>query len=201
MIDPRTIFKRNVQRIAADHRTASKQLIARLKKMSPAEFLRQPPDVFNRLSLTQYREVVASIAPEVKLPQPTIKPSKPKTRDIGQWWRDRSVLIRSGAITVAVTSAIALGGATVPPLYKWTLSRTAIVRPHSTDTWPTCSRLSQYTDGCVYTPAQDLNWDWVAQQLGMPIEVLKRNNRHQPPQFVVRRAPLIVWRERGRLEN
>lgn len=76
-----------------------------------------------------------------------------------------------------------------------------IVRPASTATWPSCSRLSRYTDGCVYTPTQDLNWEWVARQLDIPVEVLKRTNRHQPPQFIVGRAPLIVWRERGRLEN
>jgi hypothetical protein len=35
----------------------------------------------------------------------------------------------------------------------------------------------------------------------MPVETLRKANRHLPPRFIVRRAPLFVWRERGRVED
>jgi hypothetical protein len=201
MIDPRALFRRNVTKVAADARQASADLVRRLKRMPPGEFLKQPASVFDHLTPAQYREIVGAIAPGVKLVQPAIENPAAEKPTLLEWWRERSVGMRSFLLTASFTVLFATLGALAPSAFKWTLSQTDIVRSRATDTWPACSRLSPTTDGCIYTPTQDLNWDGVAQQLNMPVETLRKANRHLPPQFIVRRAPLIVWRERGRLEN
>lgn len=201
MASARTLFRRNVAKVKADARKASAELVQRLKDMSPTEFLRQPPSVFNRLTLAQYREIVRVIDPNVKLPNPKIEFPIGENRSLRDWWREQSVRARSAALMAILTVVFAVVGVLTPWIWRLRLSQMDVVRPISTLTWPTCSRLSAYTDGCVYTPTQDLDWDQVARQLDMPVEILRRNNRHLPPQFIVRGAPLVIWRERGRLEN
>lgn len=201
MIDPRALFQRNVTKVAADARQASADLVRRLKRMSSAEFLKQPASTFDHLTSAQYREIVGVIAPGVKLVQPAIENPAEEKPTLLEWWRELSVGMRSFVLTAGFTLLFATLGTLAPSAFKWALSQTDIVRPRMPDTWPACSRLSPTTDGCIYTPTQDLNWDWVAQQLNMPVETLHRQNQHLPPQFIVRRAPVIVWRERGRLEN
>jgi hypothetical protein len=169
--------------------------------MSPAELLTQPWIVFDQLTSAQYRDVVRTVAPDVKLDEPTIETPAKEKKTLLEWWRERSISMRSSIPTVAVTVVLAVGGILVPWAPKWTLSQIEAVRPVSTSKWPECRRLGSYTDGCIYTPTQDLNWDWVAWKLQMPKEILLRANPHLPPLFIVRRAPLVVWRERGRLEN
>jgi hypothetical protein len=204
MPDRRTTFRENVARIETDATNASDDLIRRLKKLTPEEFLRQPPRVFNQLKLDQYRDVVATIAPRVRLPaSDTNEVSGNKTRGFAlkTWWRERSALARSMIVTIIVSIIFSATGMIVPLAVKWTLSRTEIVRPTMTANWPVCKRLSEYTDGCVYYPTQDLNWDWVAQKLNIPLEILRRTNRHLPWQWIPANTQLVVWRERGRLED
>lgn len=202
MADQRKTFQSNVARVKADARTNSAYLVQRLKRMTPAEFLRQPPHVFAQLTTKQYREIVATIAPNVKiLRAPAGEPPTSETRTFMDWWRERSAFAQSFLAMLSVTVTFSGAGIFAPLATKWALSRVEIVRPISTATWPTCQRLSRYTDGCIYTPSQDLNWDWVAGQIDLPVEVLRRTNTHQPPQFIVRGAPLVIWRERGRLEK
>lgn len=204
MPDRRTTFRENVARIETDATKASDGLVRRLKKLTPEEFLRQPPRVFNQLKLDQYRDIVATIAPRVRLPaSDTNDVSKNKKRDFAlkTWWRERSALARSMIAMTIVSAIFSVPGITVPLAAKWTLSRMEVVRPTVTAKWPVCKRLSEYTDGCVYYPTQDLNWDWVAQKLNIPPEILRRTNRHLPSQWIPANAQLVVWRERGRLED
>lgn len=200
MIDPRELFRRNVAKVSSDHRAASAALLRRLKSMSPPEFLKQPRSTFDRLTPKQYREVIEAIAPDVQLPNTgntSLAVERPDISLWTTWWRR----VKKPFLACFLVIAIALGGTTATTAYKWVLSQAEIVRPVSIATWPACARLSQYTDGCIYTPTQDLNWEWVADQLDMPLEVLRRTNRHQPAQFIMQHSMLIIWREKGKLEN
>lgn len=201
MPDSRTQFQRNVSKVKADARAASGALVHRLKRMSAEEFLRQPRSTFNRLTLAQYREIVSVIAPGMKLPETTSKAPEKKKRRLIDWWHERSVGFRSFVSMAVVTVMLATLGTLTASAYKIMLSRIDVVRPANWQTWPACSRLSAHTDGCIYRPTQDLTWEWVAWQLDLPVETLRRNNPHQPLQFIIRRAPLAIWRGRGRLED
>ena len=204
MPDRRTTFREDVARIKIDATKASEDLIRRLKKLTPEELLRQPPRVFNQLKLDQYRDVGATIAPRVRLPaSETNDVSENKTPGFARktWWRERSTLAQSTIMTIIVSAIFSGTGVIAPLAAKLTLSRLEVVRPAMTANWPVCRRLSEYTDGCVYYPTQDLNWDWVAQKLNVPAETLRRTNRHLPWQWIPANAQLVVWRERGRLED
>lgn len=199
-MNPRELFRCNVARVSSDHRAASVALLRRLKNMSPSEFLKQPRSMFDRLTPKQYREVIEAIAPDVKLPNAGNTPLAFQRPDISfwtTWWHH----VKEPFLACVLVIATALGGATATTAYKWIFSQTEIVRPISIATWPACTRLSHYTDGCVYTPTQDLSWQLVADQLGMPLEVLRRTNRHQPAQFIMPHSMLIIWREKGKLEK
>lgn len=202
MPDLRKWFRQNVARVKADADRASKELVERLKRMTPAEFLRQPSRTFASLTMTQYREVVGAIEPHTVLPAPPAAEEIPAAaRTWRDWWRERSVLTKSVATTIAITLTIVMAAIGSPLALKWISTRTEIVRPVSTATWPICARLSTYTDGCVYRPAQDLDWAWVAQQLGMSPQELYTANQHLPTQYIPANSTLVVWRHRGRLEQ
>ena len=200
MADLRALFRQNITKVSTDAKRASNGLVERLKQLTPQEFLRQPPNVFAHLTDKQYREIVAKIAPNTKLPAPPVieEPVEEK-RSLLDWWREQSAFAQSFLVTLFVTIIITLAAALEPLAMKWTLTRAEIVRPISTATWPVCQRLSGYTDGCVYFPSQDLNWDWVAERLDLPVETLREPNRHLSPQFIPRGAQLVIWRYRGHL--
>jgi hypothetical protein len=202
MPDLRAFFRSNVRRVQDDAIKASDDLVRRLKRLTPGEFLRQSPRLFAHLTPEQYRDIVGTIAPQVRLPaSPTVVEIKRDRRKLADWWRERSVLTQSGLVTISMTLILSAIGMFAPLAVKATLGRMEVVRPTSSATWPVCKRLSEYTDGCIYYPAQDLNWDWVALKLGLPVEVLRRNNRHLTTQWVPVNAPVVIWRERGRLEK
>lgn len=201
MPDARRDFQRNVAKIKADGRVASVNLVRRLKGMSAKELLNQPWTVLDQLSLEQYREVVGAIAPDVKLQVPKIEKLQSEELTWSEWWCEQSANRRSFVYVTLVTLVVSLLGILAPWAYKATLSRIPIRRPASTLTWPACHRLSAYTDGCIYTPTQDLNWARVAGQLDMPVETLRRINQQEPTPFILRGVPLAIWRERGQLEN
>lgn len=202
MRDLRKWFRENVARVSADSDRASRQLMERLKRMTPADFLRLPAETFASLTEAQYEEVVAVISPDTQLPKPpAAEEIPPEARTWREWWRERSTLTRVLTLTVMTTLIIVMTGITAPLAWKWLISRLEIVRPLSTATWPVCKRLSPYTDGCLYYPTQSLNWAWVAQQLGMSVDDLYAANRHLPTQYIPANSTLVIWRHRGRLEQ
>ena len=173
----------------------------RLKRMTPAEFLRLPPKTFELLTAAQYKDIVATIAPDSRLPAPPPAEEFPvEKRRLRDWWRERSTLTQVMAVTMATTLVVVMMAIMSPLAWKWLWGRIEIVRPMSTTTWPTCARLSHYTDGCVYYPAQNLNWVWVAQQLDISLDELYAANRHLPPQYIPAHSTLVIWRHRGHLE-
>lgn len=199
MADPRRMFRRNVQQVQADATRAATRLVNRLKGMTPQEFLRQPPSLFAKLTAAQYREIVTTIAPDVRLPaEPVIEEPRVEKRAMLDWWRERSAFARSFLEMLVVTVVCTLGGVLTPWAVGEIVSRGQLVRAITTENWPICQRLSRYTDGCVYFPSQDLDWAWVAEELGMPVGAVQRSNRHLPTQYIPRGAQLIVWRHRGR---
>lgn len=202
MPDLRKWFRENVAHVRADSDRASRQLMERLKRMKPADFLRLPAETFAPLTDAQYEEVVAVISPETQLPKPpSAEEIPPEARTWREWWRERSTFTRVLTLTVMTTLIIVMTGTTAPFAWKWLRSRMEIVRPLSTATWPVCKRLSPYTDGCLYYSAQNLNWAWVAQQLDMSVDELYSANRHLPTQYIPANSTLVVWRHRGRLEQ
>lgn len=204
MSDRRTAFRGDVARIKKDANAASGDLVRRLKKLTPEELLRQSPWIFDRLTLDQYRDIVAAIAPQVDLPAADAEEAadaKMQRHSLTTWWRERSVLAKSMIATIIVSAVFSVTGIVVPFAYKWRLSRMEVVRQTTPADWPMCRRLSPTTDGCVYRAAQNLNWDGVAQKLDLPAEILRRNNRHLPPEWIPANTQLVIWRERGRLED
>jgi len=202
MADLRRWFRENIARVKADADNGNRELAERLKRMTPAEFLRLPRQTYESLTAAQYREIVATIAPDTRLPTPPVMEEvTPDTRTWRDWWRECSTLMQVLAVTIATTLIVVMATIATPLAWQWLMNRVEIVRPISTATWPVCHRLSPYTDGCVYRPAQALNWAWVAQQLGMSLEELYAANRHLPPQYIPANATLVVWRHRGRLEQ
>jgi hypothetical protein len=202
MPSPWQTFRKHVARVKEDSKKETEQLVDDLKRKTPAEFLRLPARTFASLTTEQYRDVVRTIAPDINLPTAaTADELAVKPRNDRHWWRERSALTHMMIITVAATISFTALALASPWVWKWTLNHMEIVRPVSTATWPVCSRLSPYTDGCVYYVAQDLNWSTVAQQLGMSAQELYQANRHLPPQFIPAKSTLVVWRHRGRLEN
>jgi len=204
MPDRRSTFQNNMNQVKADSKKASEDLVKRLKKLTPEEFLRLPPRMLNRLKLDQYRDIVASIAPEVQLSVPKSEGTASQTKrrlTLQAWWGERSATAQSLITTIILSLLFGSVGVLIVPAAKWGLSRVEVVRSATTANWPVCKRLSIYTDGCVYYPTQDLNWEWIAQKLNIPIESLQRTNRHLPTKFVPTNAQLAVWRYRGRLEN
>lgn len=203
MANLRAFFRSNVRHVQNDAIKASDELVRRLKRLTPEEFLRQSPRLFARLTQNQYRDVVATIAPQVRLPAapPPVAEVKRDHWTLGKWWRERSVLVQTLIVTIATTLIFTMAGVFAPLGVKATLGHMEVVRPTSTATWPVCKRLSEYTDGCIYYPSQNLNWQWVALKTGLPVENLHRTNRRINTQWLPANTPVVIWRERGRLED
>lgn len=202
MPDRRSEFFTNVAKVKADAKNDAQQLLRELKMMTVAEFLRLPAKRLALLTAAQYREVVATIAPEIRLPgPPPPEHVRIEATILRDWWRACPTIMQMILITIMVTTTIIFAATGSPWAWKWAMSRVEIVRPRSTMTWPECARLSRFTDGCVYYPAQDLDLATAADRLQMSPQELRDTNPHLPPQFVPAHTPLAIWRHRGRLEN
>ena len=200
MADGRAIFHKDVAKVKRDAANDTRQLMSRLKQLTPAQFVRLPAKTLARLTAAQYREVVGIIAPEIGLPVPSPPPDPGHEAPS---WRERWRLLPSSAqitvITSVLTTAIVMVAVASPQVLRWTLTHIEIVRPGERGSWPRCARLSPYTDGCLYFPIYDMDWDALAEQLHIPRQQLYDDNKHLPPQFIPARAPIVIWRHRGRL--
>jgi hypothetical protein len=194
-------FRKNVETVIEDHREATSALVRRLKHLTPQDFLRRGPEVWSRLSMSQYRDVVEAIAPEIRLPavpKETVEPT-PMLATIGRWWRARSTLVQSIYLTTIMTVVFVTIVIAAWPTIAWTFAPYTLVRNVDPRTWPRCGRLAGNIDGCVYVPTQDLNWEWIAYHLATPVEDLLRTNNHLPVAFAPAGSKVTIWRSRGQL--
>lgn len=203
MIDPRTLFRRNVARLGDEERAASASLVARLKRLTPVELLRQPRRVFADLSIAQYREIIAAVAPEIAATLPPDEEVEvPSLLD--RWrafWARRSAFTRACLLT-AVGALIGTPAiVTIGPVLAWRLAPYTLQRPVSTETWPRCGRLTGDVDGCVYVPHRDLAWPEVATATQIEVTSLRTTNGHLPQAMIPAGTTLIIWRGRGRLQE
>jgi hypothetical protein len=202
MPDRRSEFLNNVAKVKADAKNDAQLLMRELKLMTVAEFLRLPAQRLALLTAAQYREVVATIAPEICLPgPPPPEHVRVETTTLRDWWRACPTIVQMSLITAMVTTIFIFAAIGSPWAWKWTMSRVEIVRPRLTATWPECARLSPFTDGCVYYPAQDLDLATAADRLQMSPQEIREVTPQLPLQTVPARSPLAIWRHRGRLEN
>lgn len=203
MIDPRALFRRNVARVEDDSRIASAALVARLKRLTPVELLRQPHSAFADLTLTQYREVVAVVAPDVAatLP-PDDEAESPSLLDRWrEFWARRSAFMRACILTVASSVLGTLAIVILGPVVLWNLAPYTLQRPIAVETWPRCGRLAWDVDGCIYVPHRDLAWLEVAAATRIDVNSLQRTNRHLPYAMIPAGSTLIIWRGRGRFQE
>ena len=190
-------FNAAVERVARERKEEMGQFIARLKKLTPDEFLRLPRKDLERLTMSQYADVAAAISPGLDVrppPRELILPPAPNRR---KPWSIRKRSAAAVTASVLLAAGIAFGGPTALAVSE----RADLVRPIYIGNWPQCTRLSETVDGCLYMPTQDLNWDYVAQMLGMSRADLLALNHHLPSTHAPAREKLIVWRRIGRLEN
>jgi hypothetical protein len=197
------LFRRNVETVIEDGRADTEALVSRLKRMTPRDLLHQGPEVWSRLTVSQYYDIVATIAPDLSLRPPREPAAETATASgrIRAWWRGRSTLARSfylTTITTTIVVAITIAGWS---RIVWITAPYALVRSEEITYWPFCGRLGWNTDGCVYVPTRALNWDWIASQLALPIDDLQRTNVHLPTTHVPAGSQVIVWRGRGQLKR
>lgn len=201
MPDRRAAFRGNVAKIEEDARRASDALIQRLKSLTPTQFLREPRRIFDKLSLAQYWEVVAAIAPDVKIPEPTA-PKERETNLLGrmmEFWKASGALARSFYVTAAATFAITLLLLSLGPELAWKLRPYTLARFYDTNTWPACAELAWDTDGCIYEPREAMYWEWAALQTQIDVAALRRLNPDLPEAYIPAGKPIIIWRGRGQL--
>jgi hypothetical protein len=195
------LFRRNVKVVVEDHRDASAALIRRLKHLTPEEFLRCGPEVWSQISMSQYRTVVETIAPEIHLPAVHEEKAAPVSmlETIGRWWHARSTWVQSVYLTITMTVILMPVVIAAWPTIVWTMAPYTLVRPADPLTWPPCGRLAWNTDGCVYIPTQDLYWEWIAYHLAIPVKDLLKINSQLPVAFAPTGSQVIIWRSRGQL--
>lgn len=203
MIDPRSLFWRNVARVEDEGRNASAALVARLKRLTPVELLRLPQADFADLTLTQYREVVAAVAPNIAV---TLPPDEevgmPSLLD--RWrmfWARRSTFMRASISTAIGALLSTLAIVTLGPVLMWHLAPVTLQRPVAVEAWPRCSRLAWDIDGCIYVSHRDLAWPEVAAATRIDVTSLQRTNRHLPYAMIPAGVTLVIWRGRGRLQE
>jgi hypothetical protein len=197
------LFRRNVATVVEDGRADTEALVGRLKRMTPRDLLRQGPEVWSRLTLSQYYDIVATIAPDLNFRSPK-KPAAETAAASDRflaWWRRRSTLARSFYLTTITTAIVVTVTITSWPTIVWRTAPYTLVRSEEITYWPFCGRLEWNTDGCVYIARQALNWDWIAYHLALPVEELQRTNVHLPTTQVPAGSQVIVWRGRGQLQR
>lgn len=196
-----TLFRKNVDTVVEDDRKATDTLVQQLKRSTPQNLLRRGPEVWSHLTMSQYRDIVETIAPDVHLP--IVNEERPEAvsmlEKIGDWWRERSTLTRSFYLTTIMTVTIVTGSIAIWPMIVLPMAFDPLVRDINVGYWPPCGRLAGDTDGCVYIPTQDLNWEWIANHVAIPVEKLLKTNYHLPAAYAPRGSKVTIWRSRGQL--
>jgi len=189
--------------VAAINRETKEEVgafVARLKTLTPAEFVRLPREDLERLSISQYLNIARVIAPDVTpLTATPVRAAKPpqEIKKLKRPWPtgQLSSLAVAAGVTLGVTWAL-WGTALLAAI-----DMAPIVRSSYVSDWPRCTRLASDTDGCVYLAGQDLPWTYASAMLGLDVETLRRSNTHLPADRVPQGSRLVVWRFRGTLED
>jgi hypothetical protein len=189
-------YKTSVAAIARDSKDETGAFIARLKTLSAEEFLRLPRRDVERLSIAQYIDVARAIAPNIP-PLITVREAEPELRKRSFNWTPG----RLHAAVIVVSIGLGLAWSMTGSMLTGLVFDEALIRSRTVLDWPACRRLTADVDGCVYRPAQDLSWDYVAAMLEMDRDTLHRNNAHLTEDVVPRASQLVVWRYHGLLEN
>jgi hypothetical protein len=201
MPDRRATFCGHVSKVEDDDRRASDALMRRLKSLTPTHFLREPPRIFDKISVRQYKEIVATIAPEVQIPEPAqVARDSPSFFEwFAEFWKARSALARSFYVTAAATLAFTLVLLSLGPELAWKLRPYTLARFYDTNTWPACAELAWDTDGCIYEPHEAMYWEWAALQTQIDVAALRHLNPDLPEAYIPAGKPIIIWRGRGQL--
>lgn len=187
---------------ARDERAADqKALITRLKRLTADEFVRVPLEDLQDLSMAQYEEVSQHIVPDHKLPQPPAEPPKPPQRRLRNLWKATPDWLQAFVAAMVAGLPILMAALLVVPALHWWQYQTPPVRSIDASTWPPCSRLNEWVDGCTYVPHSALTWPSTASLLGIPEEELRETNRHIRENYIPAGAMIVVWRHRGTLQG
>lgn len=202
MPDLRAFFKRNVATVKADGRRETAELVARLRRLTPAQFLAEPPETIRHLTETQYREIVAAIAPGVAIPLP-VEPLATENKGflikLSAFWHARGALTRAMGVSVVAAVVITVLLVVGAPVLSYGLAPVTLYRSVDSTTWPACTRLAWDTDGCVYRTSTDLDWVWVAGPTHISTKILRYMNPHLPPEEITAGSRVVIWRARGHL--
>src|ERR1035437_8267746 len=144
MADLFGLFRKNVGIVTEDHRQATVALVRRLKHLTPEELLQRGPEVWSHLSMSQYRDVIETIAPDGHLPDvPDVTvESVSMLETIVRWWRARTIFVQSTYLTTIITCIVVPIVIAAWPTIVWTLEPYNLVRNEDPRRWPPCGRLA-----------------------------------------------------------
>jgi hypothetical protein len=194
-------FLVDVAEAKAECAAADARLIARLKRLSPEEFVRVPRNVIDGLTSAQYADIVKTIAPAMKLKTEKEPPKTPKKRVQQTWWPKIPASIVGIVVGLSVGLLILGGLSGVPRVLEWWSYDQPLVRSSDVSKWPRCARLTRWTDGCVYRVTSGLSWAEVAGDLDLPESYLRNLNNDVVNKTVPAKSDIIVWRERFPLQE
>lgn len=184
-----------------DMKSAQDKIVEMLKTVPIGDLKNDDFKKISRLTRPQQIDVFYQCAKEQRRKDRPAKPQKLTAKDVKQvkkrsaWKRIPSAL-RSPLIATVLCTAIAFGG-TFHQAWTALLPFEIGSKPSTSQAWTTCSRLSSYTEHCIYTVQSTTSWKKAALQLQIPVFELQRLNKHIPPKtsFLPKGTRLIVSRE------
>lgn len=182
---------------------AEADIVTKLKGLSPEDFARVPRDVLSGLSARRYAEVVQAIAPELKLKTPieaAVVAPRP-TRSWTEYWSWIPVPVIAVTVSLMAGAVILTAMVYTTPYLEWRSYATPLSRPAQVAKWPRCSRLTRWTDGCVYRVTTGLSWRDAANDLDIPESYFRHLNGHITIDPIPAGSNLTVWRERFPLQD
>lgn len=190
-------------RAAREENAAEKrQLIDRLRALTPEQFVQVSREELQQLSDRDYVAIVRHIAPDHRIPQPhDVTQTKPRRWSVRLVWNGVPTFWRASIVGFTIGFLILGGSVALGPAIDWLDYETPPVRPTDASLWPRCPRLSAWVDGCTYVPTTNLAWAQAASLLVMPEADLRKDNRDIGDWYIPAGSLLIVWRRRGSLQG
>lgn len=192
-------FLKGVRTLRVQDSAEQSARMARLKAMTPEQFVRLPREELQELTTRQYAEVVRHVAPEHPLPEPREVSDSPGKSWAGLRWAAIPTGARAAVLGALTGLLVLVASLAVGTTIDWWRYHTLPVRSTQASTWPSCRRLSGWVDGCTYMPVRDMAWDRAAMLLKVPETELRQTNQHINQVYIPAQATLVVWRNRGQL--